>query len=161
MAQGTITPVATASVTLTVGTNSYIDVGGATDYITNIDGGAAWLALSADDKARRLISATFRIDGLRLKGYKAEDGQALAFPRKYGSNTMSDQESVPDAVKYAVCEEAVASVNGGRGSLALDGVSEYTIGSLHEKLTGGRRALASDAALRFMKPYLAGAVAVV
>lgn len=161
MAQGTVTPVSTSSVTLEVGVNSYISTSAAITYVTNVHGGAGWLALSADDQARTLISATSRIDGMRLKGYKAEDGQVLAFPRKYGNNTMTDQESVPDAVKHAVCEEAIALIVGGRGSLALEGVSEYTIGQLHEKLTGGRRPLASDAAIRFMKPYLAGAVAVV
>jgi hypothetical protein len=162
----TLTPI-TTTVTVTVGTNSYASVATADAFLaTDYALATAWDALTADEKARALVTATRHIDGLRLIGYKAVDTQALAFPRTFATPyhcpTCDDdytvQATVPQAVIDATCMEAASLISDGRDALRADGVSEYTIGSLHEKLSGGARALRSKDALRLLKPYVMVAV---
>jgi len=158
----------TSTVTLTVGTNTYVNLADASGYIDTLyDYAATWAALSADAQARALISATKDIDGCRFSGYKCSDTQSLAFPRVIDTpypTTDHDryevQESVPQAVINACCCEAAALVTSNRDTLRAAGVSEYSIGSLREKLTGGAKALKSPRAIRLLKPYLLGAVPV-
>jgi len=156
----------TSTVSLVVGTNTYVNLSDASGYIDTLyDYAATWATLDADDQARALISATKDIDGLRLKGYKSDDAQALAFPRVLSTpypqtdhNRLTHQATVPQAVIDACCCEAAALVSTSRDTLRADGVSEYAIGSLREKLTGGARPLKSREALRLLKPYIIGAV---
>lgn len=161
------TAVSSTGVTLTVGTNTYVNLADASGYIdTMYDYAATWAALSADDQARALISATKAIDGLRLQGYKCSDTQALAFPRVLASpyptsdhDHITYQDAVPQVVIDATCAEAAAIASGStRDSLRADGVSEYSIGTLKEKLSGGRTPLKSREAVRLLRPYLLRAV---
>jgi hypothetical protein len=162
----TLTPITSPTLSLVVGTNTYVNLADASGYIDTLyDYATTWAALDAEDQARALISATKDIDGLRLKGYKSDDAQALAFPRVLSTpypqtdhNRLTHQATVPQAVIDACCCEAAALVSTSRDTLRADGVSEYAIGSLREKLTGGARPLKSREALRLLKPYIIGAV---
>jgi len=60
--------------------NSYAAAGDADTYLNTIYGGSEWAGLSADDKARLLITATKYLERLPVKYDKAAATQALKFP---------------------------------------------------------------------------------
>jgi len=85
-----------------------------TPYITNAEGDAyfderlnvsAWTSASEEDKTKAAKEATRTIDQLNFRGKKAEQDQELQFPRYNDS-------SVPDAIKWACAEVALALLDG-------------------------------------------------
>lgn len=171
-------------VTVTVGTNSYISVADAELYLHDRLFADAWNNSSEDDKARSLIMASKKIDRLLLKGTKKESSQAMQFPRCYlydnrffypedvqftYYNGWHCEIAVPQAVKDAVCEEALELLSTGndtRVAMQMAGVKSYSLGSLSETFTDSAidpknstgRGLLSDEAKALMKLYIAGAV---
>lgn len=96
--------------TIVVGTNSYIDTDDADAYFGDSLRADNWDALDTDIKSKALITATRMLDRQTWMGEKADDAQALQWPRtgvtdKYG-NAVSDA-SVPQQILDATCELAL------------------------------------------------------
>jgi hypothetical protein len=128
-------------VTVTVGTNSYIDVADAQAYFDERLYSDAWESASDDDKAKALIMATKKLDRQTLKGAQKTEDQTLQFPRCYVGALYQSlypghtqplavqpiipaavptaiygwlcESDVPQAVLDAVCEEALALLDRG------------------------------------------------
>lgn len=161
---------------LTVGTDSYVTLAEASEYLAARLGATAWE--SADDATREkaLKHATRAIDRQTFIGRKEDEDQALAFPRCYLSppaahNYRSDiitrwwcETAVPQAVRDAQCEEALARLDRegtSRLKLQRDGVESTSIGALSETYQkGAGRGLLSQDARELLRSYLAGAVAI-
>ena len=106
-----------------------------------------------------LCEATRKIDGLNLAGKKVLTTQVNQFPRIYTKpdGTEYTQSAVPEDVKQACCEEALAILkygNTSRYKLKLEGVANFSVGSISETFDGKVSALLSKEAVRIMKKYL-------
>jgi hypothetical protein len=107
-----------------------------------------------------LCEATRKIDGLNLAGKKKVSTQVNQFPRIYirPDGTEYEQSAVPEDVKQACCEEALAILkygNTARYKLKTEGVSNFTVGAISETFDGKVSELLSREAARIMKKYLA------
>ena len=150
---------------ITVGTDTYISVSDADTYFSKRYNGESWSNFTTGDKERLLTTATHKIDRLNLKGQKKVYTQTLSFPRVY---TIRDNyngfniDTVPDNVKYAVCEEALAMTNTEltkRKELQDQGVTSFSLGSLSESYQGrSSNPLLSKEATEYLKGWLLGAV---
>jgi hypothetical protein len=127
------------------------------------DHGAAFLTGGVDPysapKLPCLCEATRKIDGLNLAGKKVLTTQVNQFPRIYTKpdGTEYTQSAVPEDVKQACCEEALAILkygNTSRYKLKLEGVTNFSVGSISETFDGKESALLSQEAARIMKKYL-------
>jgi len=154
-----------------VGENSYIDITDADTYFATRYGASAWAALSDETKDQLLITATQRIDALRLKGRKYVYTQTLNFPRYLDRNIEYQQDylydvnlnTIPEVVKKATCEEALALLNTEatkRRELQNQGVTSFTIGKLSETFSGNvsSSSLLSVEAKNLLKSWIAGKV---
>lgn len=141
--------------TIEVGENSYIDIEEADEYFAGRLHAESWAGAADGDKEKALKQATRQIDRQPLKGRKAVTSQALAFPR------YPDTE-VPEAVKEACCEEALALLERGnnqRRKLQQEGVQSFTLGNMSETYApGSGRGLLSQEAKELLRPWLLGAV---
>jgi len=90
-----------------------------------------------------------------LRGRKTNPEQELAFPRH------QDTE-VPEAVKEACCEEALALLESGnsqRRKLQQEGVQSFSLGNMSETFAAGAgKGLLSQEAKELLRPWLIGAV---
>ena len=140
---------------ITVGENSYIDIGGADEYFENRLHAERWGETSDADKEKALRQATKEIDRQPLTGRKTTDTQELAFPR-------CPDEEVPEAVKEACCEAALALLERGnsqRRKLQQEGVQSFTLGNMSETYApGAGRGLLSQEAKELLRPWLISAV---
>ena len=138
-----------------VGENSYIDIGGADEYFENRLHVGSWGETDNSTKEAALKQATRTIDRLLLKGRKTTDTQELAFPR------YPDTE-VPEAVKEACCEIALALLERGnsqRRKLQQEGVQSFSLGNMSETFTAGAgKGLLSQEAKELLKPWMIRAV---
>lgn len=163
---------------ITVGVDSYIDIIGADAYFAGRLYSEAWTSATPENKEKALKQATKAIDRQPLKGRPVNLTQALAFPRCYfvpgapPSQYRFDllpgwwcETEVPQAVKDACCEEALALLERGnsqRRKLQQEGVQSASIGGVSETyVPGSGKGLLSMEAQELLKPYLAGAVAIV
>lgn len=170
---------------LQVGVNSYLDVAAADVYFSDRLGAEAWAALWAQQKSQALITATRRLDRLPFLGAKKDQAQALQFPRCYpptglplisSPNGVDDlpygagwycEGDVPQAIKDAVCEEALALVSVGKSQrleLQAQGVKGFSLGRLAETFGSapkGLGGLLSLEARELLRPYVAGAVGII
>lgn len=171
------------SVTITVGSNSYISLADAKTYASTRLYVDSWTADTDDNKSIALIMATQKIDRQRLRGEKAVYSQTLAFPRAfYLGNRYSRtigltidnvrgegwyvETAVSQAVKNAVCEEAFAILKSGasankRRGLQSQGVTSFSLGSLSETYASGSSVsekLLSLEARQLLAKYFAGVV---
>jgi hypothetical protein len=142
---------------ITVGGNCYIDITGADEYFSGRLYSDAWTGADQESKERSLIQATRVIDRLFLKGIKTDDKQTLAFPRYPDTD-------IPQAVKDACCEEALALLERGnslRIQLQKEGVKSASIGSASEVFSGRPiRGLLSPEAKDLLRPWLGGSVTI-
>ena len=132
--------------------------------VTYSDHSAAFLTGGADPysapKLPCLCEATRKIDGLNLNGKKKVATQVNQFPRIYTNAAGIDytETAVPEDVKQACCEEALAILkygNTARYKLKTEGVTNFTVGSISETFDSAKRpALLSMEAARIMKKYL-------
>lgn len=160
---------------ITVGVDSYIDIAGADEYFAGRLYADAWTNATNENKEKALKQATKAIDRQPLKGRPVYLDQPLAFPRCYlapgapPSQYRFDllpgwwcETEVPQAVKDACCEEALALLERGnsqRRKLQQEGVRSASIGSLSETYApGSARGLLSQEAKELLRPYLVGAV---
>lgn len=169
---------------LIVGTDTYSTQAEATTYVTQnyatISSQAiAWTALSSDNKDAYLRQACKAIDRQRLVGIKSVANQTLEFPRAIPSQadlrylpsgyTQRDygwlvQVSVPDSVKYAQIEEALALIAGvsARTDLQRQGVKSFSLGNLSENYGAiNPNRLASYEAQQLLAAYVAGNLPIV
>lgn len=124
--------------------NSYVTVAEADTYFGDRPESTAWTGATADQKAAALIYATRRIDQETFKGHPAKpltdrassgDTQALKWPR-YSVPTPDgwyyDQSVVPECVKRATMELALAMLAGGFDleDTGLEGFEEVVVGPL-------------------------------
>lgn len=166
---------------ITVGTDSYIELADCTAYMTARLYSTAWDDAVDADREAALKMATRAIDRLVLRGVKKDTDQVLQFPRcylvdpRFRVRTMREAEfdevhrtgylcdvDTPQVVLDAVCEEALALLDRGNSSryrLQADGVESFSVGSLSESYRGGRPQLISFEAREFMRPYT-GAVGI-
>lgn len=149
------------------------------DYITHDDAetyfatrlyAAAFLAASDADMESALHMATQAINGLPLKGWKANPAtQENAFPRYIPlarGGFMGDGVTVPTAVTAACCEEALELIttgNNSRRSLQDQGVASFRMLDLSETFAPapGQPTLTSRMARQMMRPYIAAGVPIV
>lgn len=153
---------------ITVGTDTYISVSDADTYFSKRYNGESWSNFTTGDKERLLTTATHKIDRLNLKGQKKIYTQTLAFPRVYTAKGQYNHingfnvGTVPDNVKYAVCEEALAMADtelAKRKELQDQGVTSFSLGSLSESYQGrSSNPLLSKEATEYLKGWLLGAV---
>ena len=132
-----------------------IDINGADEYFAGRLHAESWGETSDADKEKALKQATKEIDRQLLRGRKTNPEQELAFPR------YPDTE-VPEAVKEACCEVALALLERGnnqRRKLQQEGVQSFTLGNMSETYAAGAgRGLLSQEAKELLRPWLIGAV---
>ncbi len=141
--------------TITVGENSYIDIEEADEYFAGRLHAESWSGADSETKEKALKQATKEIDRQPLTGRKTTDNQALAFPRY-------PDEEIPEAVKEACCEEALALLERGnsqRKKLQQEGVQSFSLGNMSETFAvGAGKGLLSQEAKELLKPWLLGSV---
>jgi len=134
---------------------SYCTIEYADEYFKNRLHAESWSGAASSIKEKALKQATKTIDRQPLKGRKATDEQELAFPRH------PDAE-IPEAVKEACCEEALALLERGnsqRRKLQQEGVQSLSLGNMSETyITGAGKGLLSQEAKELLRPWLLGGV---
>lgn len=134
---------------------SYSTVEYANEYFSGRLHSTAWDEVDEPIKEKALQQATKRIERQPTKGRKTDIDQGLAFPR------YPDVE-VPEAVKEACCEEALALLERGssqRRKIQAEGVQSFSVGNLSESFVpGANRGLLSQEAKELLRPWLLGAV---
>jgi len=134
---------------------SYCTIEYADEYFKNRLHAESWGETSEADKEKALKQATRAIDRQLLTGRKTNPEQELAFPR------YPDTE-VPEAVKEACCEEALAILeigNSQRRKLQQEGVQSFSLGNMSETFAAGAgKGLLSQEAKELLRPWLLGAV---
>jgi hypothetical protein len=87
-----------------------------------------------------------------------DEDQKLAFPRY-------PDEEIPETVKEACCEEALALLERGnsqRRKLQQEGVQSFTLGNMSETYApGAGRGLISKEAKELLRPWLLGGVNII
>ena len=140
---------------LEIGTNSYIDIAGANEYFAGRLHAEVWEQADESAKEKALRQATRAIDRQPLRGRKTNPEQELAFPR------YPDTE-IPEVVKEACCEEALALLERGnsqRRKLQQEGVQSFSLGNMSETYAAGAgKGLLSQEAKELLQPWLIGAV---
>jgi len=133
----------------------YVSLTEANEYFSsrlNVD---AWAEASDADKDKALAMAAKAINRQPLKGRKTDPAHTLAFPR------YPDKE-IPQAVKEACCEEALAifeSGNSQRRKLQQEGVQSFSLGNMSETFAAGAgKGLLSQEAKELLRPWLLGSV---
>ena len=134
---------------------SYCTIEYADEYFTNRLHAESWGQADESTKEKALKQATRAIDRQPLRGRKTNPEQELAFPR------YPDTE-VPETVKEACCEEALALLERGnsqRRKLQQEGVQSFTLGNMSETYAAGAgKGLLSQDAKELLSPWLLGAV---
>jgi len=134
---------------------SYCTIEYADEYFKNRLHAESWSGADSSTKEKALKQATRAIDRQRLNGNKTDPSQPLAFPR------YPDTE-IPEAVKEACCEEALALLERGnsqRRKLQQEGVQSFSLGNMSETYApGAGRGLLSQEAKELLRPWLIGAV---
>jgi len=150
--------------------NRYADIEYADTYFGDRYGADQWRAATEVHKAQALATATRHIDMQRLRGRKTDDAQPLAFPRViYWRGAWNADTTVPEAVKAAACEEALAilSHDTQRAARQREGLTSVSIGDASESYSAEALArtqsgeLLSPQAKLLLRPWLVGAVAIV
>ncbi|MDP9438996.1 MAG: hypothetical protein M3P49_09655 [Actinomycetota bacterium] len=162
---------------LRLGVNSYVTVPQADSYFQDRLFTEPWDGKPLRQKEQALVMATTKIDRLRLEGEKTYgEGQVLQFPRKLYPRSSARryfpspfieyshvQTTVPEEVRHAVCEEALALLDYGnnhRIRLQHQGVSSFSTGDgIQESFGAGkgpssRKKLLSEEAYDLLRPYL-------
>ena len=134
---------------------SYCTIEYADEYFKKRLHAESWGQADNETKEKALWQATRSIDRMPLRGRKTDLHQPLAFPR------YPDTE-IPDAVKEACCEEALALLERGnsqRRTLQQEGVQSFTLGNMSESYAAGAgKGLLSQEAKELLRPWLLGSV---
>lgn len=100
---------------------AYITVEEADAYFADRLNTEPWEEATDTDKLKALKTATQAIDRLNFKGSKTDSSQVLEFPRNGAS-------ILPNAIIYAVCEEAFTLIDGKDPELEAE-----SLGSINNK----------------------------
>lgn len=155
--------------TLQEGMNTFCTIEYAEEYFGGKVFAEEWDNATAETKERALKEATRRINRLKFKGLKADSGQVLEFPRQFpqvSSYTFGyvEQSDIPDEVKAATCEEALAILkygNSARTKAQEQNVVSVSFGDASETYAKGSFGkMHSKEAYELLKPYVVGAVAI-
>ena len=158
--------------------DSYVAEATAREYFADDPRATAFIALASTAIAWYLARATKIIDALPLRGtkYLTDGTQSLQFPRQYREgydmDELTGEAEVPQRVKDACCEEALALYleQAGRGvsraALQEAGVQSYQIpGIISETfrpgVTNARYGLRSPDAYRLLSRYIARSVPII
>jgi len=137
---------------------SYCTIEEANAYFSGRLHAESWGQADESTKEKALKQATRAIDRQLLIGRKTNPEQELAFPRY-------PDEEVPEAVKEACCEEALAILERGnsqRRRLQQEGVQSFTLGNMSETYApGAGRGLISQEAKELLRPWLLGGVNII
>lgn len=153
---------------LQVGIDSYVTLTEANEYFDEKLCADEWRTADDITKERALKEACRRINRLAFKGVKASETQLLEFPRmmpvfnRIGVIGFEDSGEVPEAVKAAQCEEALALLrygNSARTKAQEQNVIRVQFGNVTEEYRASLKLLSREA-LELLKPYLAGAVSI-
>lgn len=153
---------------LYVGTNSYVTLTEANDYFDEKLYADKWHNADEITKEKALKEACRRINRLAFKGQKVEETQLLAFPRimpvfnRVGVIGFTGDTGIPEEVKAAQCEEALALLrygNSARTKAQEQNVVRVSFGEVSEEYRASLKLLSKEA-LELLKPYLAGVVAI-
>jgi len=140
-------------------TNSYVTVAEANDYFDRYvypSGVTAWPSGSATAtvtlKENYLMAATTSVDENLFINYKYDDDQALQFPRYM----QDDVEVIPEEIKRATYEEALAVLNGcsGADKEIYNGYTSEKLGSTSVNYGFKRGTLRSYIAWGFLRDWL-------
>ena len=154
--------------------SSYVTLDEAATYLAGRLYTDEWTQATATQRTAALAMAQREIDALPLIGVRATTTQMDAFPRCYTiradrynglEGTAIDTASVvdtvvPQCVKDAVCEEALALLKYGdseRMRLQEQGVTAASRGDLHETYAP-HTGLISPAARGLLRPWVLGVV---
>jgi hypothetical protein len=143
--------------------NSYVTVEEADAYFVNTLQSEEWNKFDTSVKEKALITATRQIDRLHFSSRKLDLYQNLEFPRVDSALPFTD--GIPQAVVYAVCEQALFVLKGGskRQELQKQGVKSYSLGDLSEtfvdNLSPAEKTICPEA-LSYLRRYLLGSVAI-
>lgn len=158
--------------------DSYVAEATALEYFTDDPRATAFIAQESTALAWYLTRATKAIDALTLRGtkYLTDGTQALQFPRQYREGYDQDESTgeaeVPQQVKDACCEEALARYleqagsGASRAALQEAGVQSYQIpGIISETFRPGagqaRGGLRSPEAYRLLSRFIARSVPII
>ena len=152
------------------GMNTFCTIEYAEEYFGGKVFADEWDEADATTKEKALKEATRRINRLKFKGLKADSGQVLEFPRQYPEVSnfaigYVEQEEIPEEVKAATCEEALATLkygNSARTKAQEQNVVSVKMGDVSETYEKGNRAgkLYSKEAYILLEGYIVGAVAI-
>lgn len=126
--------------------DSYVTLAAADAYFAARFSSDAWEDASDSDQEKALRQAARNIGRFRFVGYRSSPSQALAFPRAYPYNDDPERQSatlaIPQSIKDAQCEEAIALLQavadpGGdaaarRAALQAQGVTSFSTLGLSE-----------------------------
>ena len=156
---------------VTVGINSYVTTEEVDAYAALSVNGSDWVNATQSEKDAAIVSAARAIDRQPLKGRKYDywTPQTMAFPRyieDYNSYaTMISDTTIPQQVKDAQCEEALAlfaHANDTRLELARLGMSSATIDGVSEAYRDSMgKGLISQVAKELLRPWLADVVDII
>ena len=128
-----------------------------------------WDEADATTKEKAIKEATRRINRIKFKGAKADPSQVLEFPRQFPevvsySFGYVEQVDIPEEVKAATCEEALAILkygNSARVKAQEQNVVSVSFGDASETYAKGSFGkMHSKEAYELLKPYAIGAVAI-
>ncbi len=92
----------------------------------------AWDNATSGDRTKALVMASADIDKLQYRGEKVNYQGEHEFPRKFTDveldETQYDSDSIPLAIKYAVCEQALALLDGWDVTQEIDALSTVSAG---------------------------------
>ena len=123
------------TISLTVGTNTYISLSDANTYFSKTFKASTWSALSDDNKSIALLEACKKMEQLQYIGIKQSDSQALEFPRNFGNPLTygaSEYDGTPQDVKNAQCELALylyTNLNNKVNELRQNGIKSMSLGN--------------------------------
>ena len=129
---------------IVAGAESYITVADATAYFL-ARGNAVWAALASDTVREQLLrkATDYMVAryGLRWKGERVNEGQALDWPRScaYANGFLLDSDSVPLKVRHACAELAVRASEGDLQPDAGPQVKSETVGPISVTYADGAR----------------------
>ena len=146
---------ADADVTLTVGTNSFINEEDADTYFNGRLNSDVWEDSSSKDRQKALITSTRRINKLNFEGEKTDEDQMLQFPR-------DDDTVIPSDIEYGTCELALALLDGIDPEIEFENLGLRSFGYANARATYDRplvpnhilNGIPSLAAWQYIRPYL-------
>ena len=137
--------------TLILFENTFVTLQDAENYFNNRPDSEQWHNLSNTEKEQALIFSTLKINTCNFVGSKVSARQPLEFPRNFSPQ-------MPDEIKFAVCEEALAIIrNSVHFQNKMLGISSMKIGSssVSYKNNNSLNTIFSNQAEMFLSKWLA------